>query len=141
MALPARMERLSDEKEQKFLGTASIRFEALDFSTCREGILGGDEPDWDYVDCLKETIRGGCSWSPGQISALIDRRQFEEALQHKRIDGDTLNFDAGTRVECLGGLHEYLAADAVLANEHKRWRIWLYSSGMLLSPGLIRRLI
>lgn len=141
MALPARMERLSDEKEQKFLGTASIRFEALDFSTCREGILGGDEPDWDYVDCLKETIRGGCSWSPGQISALIDRRQFEEALQRKRIDGDTLNFDAGTRVECLGGLHEYLAADAVLANEHKRWRIWLYSSGMLLSPGLIRRLI
>ncbi|KAJ3454953.1 hypothetical protein MRS44_013553 [Fusarium solani] len=130
MALPAQMEQLNNEKEQKFLGAAVIRFKALDFSSCREGILGGDEPDWDYVDCLKETIRSGCSWSPSQIPALIDRRQFEEALQRKRIDGDTLNFDAGTRVECLGGLHEYLAADAVLANEHKRWRIWLYSSDL-----------
>ncbi|KAH7229942.1 hypothetical protein B0J15DRAFT_577263 [Fusarium solani] len=128
MALPARMEQLNDEKERKFLGIAVIRFNALDFSSYREGILGGDEPDWDYVDCLKETIRSGCSWSPSQIPALIDRRQYEEALQRKGIDGDTLNFDVRTRVECLGGLHEYLAADAVLANEHKRWRIWLYSS-------------
>lgn len=133
MAPSALMEQLNGEKEQKFLGIAVISFNALDFSSCREEILGGDEPDWDYVDRLKETIRSGCTWSPSQIPALIGRRQFEEALQRKRVDGDTLNFDADIRVQCLGGLHEYLAADAVLANEHKRWRIWLYSSGMPLS--------
>ncbi|RSL95855.1 hypothetical protein CDV31_013710 [Fusarium ambrosium] len=136
--------RLRDEKKRKFLGTASIRFEALDFSLCQhqKPLSGG--PDKENVDSLENLFRRGCGWSPDQIShqipALIDPAELSEALQNagiqderlKRAEEDfaELNFAPSVRVHCLKGQHRVLAADATVANRNKRWVIRLYAADL-----------
>ncbi|KAJ3454298.1 hypothetical protein MRS44_018192 [Fusarium solani] len=136
--------RLRDEKKRKFLGTASIRFEALDFSLCQhqKPLSGG--PDKENVDSLENLFRRGCGWSPDQIShqipALIDPAELSEALRNagipderlKRAEEDfaELNFAPSVRVHCLKGQHRVLAADATVANRNKRWIIRLYAADL-----------
>ncbi|KAF4464314.1 hypothetical protein FALBO_8852 [Fusarium albosuccineum] len=132
------MEHTRSKKDRSFLGTFGIQFDALDFSESDEAILGGKDPDWDHVAKLKKTIRQAYSWSPGQIPALIDRGKLEEVLQRRVANSESadntgqrcaeLDLGVDIRVKCLRGWHEYLAADAVLAEEHKRWDVSLYSS-------------
>ncbi|KAF4445477.1 hypothetical protein FALBO_17180 [Fusarium albosuccineum] len=133
--------RLRDEKQEKFLGTASIRFETLDFSLSQEQYPLGEDPDRSNVESLEHMFQQGCSWSPDQIShqipALIDPAQLEEAAHNAAVSIDVLKQEAGNfvelnfppnfRIQCLRGQARVLAANAVLANRHKRWVIRLYS--------------
>ncbi|KAF4983778.1 hypothetical protein FDECE_17227 [Fusarium decemcellulare] len=138
MANPTQVEDTKRRKDNSFLGTFGIRFNDLDFSESDEAILGGEDPDWELVNKLKKTIRSAYSWSPGRIPALIDRRKLQEALQRSEVNSNIteqsdrryteLNLGADVRIKCLRGWHEYLAANAVLAEEHKCWDISLYSS-------------
>ncbi|EEU38548.1 uncharacterized protein NECHADRAFT_88478 [Fusarium vanettenii 77-13-4] len=144
MAFLDQNRRLRDEKQRKFLGTASIRFEALDFSLCQHQKPLGGGPDKENVDSLENLFRRGCGWSPDQIShqipALIDPAKLSEALQFagipderlKRAGGDfvELNFAPGVCVHCLKGQHRVLAADATVTNRNKRWIVRLYAADL-----------
>ncbi|RSL42078.1 hypothetical protein CEP54_015611 [Fusarium duplospermum] len=144
MAFLDQNRRLRDEKQRKFLGTASIRFEALDFSLCQHQKPLGGGPDKENVDSLENLFRRGCGWSPDQIShqipALIDPAKLSEALQFagipderlKRAEGDfvELNFAPGVCVHCLKGQHRVLAADATVTNRNKRWIVRLYAADL-----------
>ncbi|KAF4332356.1 hypothetical protein FBEOM_13848 [Fusarium beomiforme] len=116
-----RRDRLSKEKQQHFLGIASIKFGALDFDWCRQRNPLSGSPDQKNVDSLETMFRRGCDWSPEQVShqipALIDPALLQESLQRaekslsledlKREDGVFAELDLGDgKVICLKGLSE-----------------------------------
>jgi hypothetical protein len=140
-----RRERLNKEKQQRFLGVASIRFGALSFDWCRQQNPLRESPDEKNVASLETMFRRGCDWSPEQVShqipALIDPTLLEESLQRaennlsleslKKEDGVFAELDlADGKVICLKGEHRVLASDATVANRKKRWIVRLYSTGM-----------
>ncbi|EXM16490.1 hypothetical protein FOTG_15236 [Fusarium oxysporum f. sp. vasinfectum 25433] len=140
------MERLRDEQTQKFLGTASVRLEVLDFSLTHDTRLPGSEPDWDNVESLGGLFLSGISFAPHQIShqipALIDQTQFNEALNNANVSSERLkrndveivelNFAAGSRVHCLRGQDRVLAAMRVAEDMNRRWVIRLYQQDLSL---------
>ncbi|KAL7755442.1 hypothetical protein ACKLNR_014540 [Fusarium oxysporum f. sp. zingiberi] len=140
------MERLRDEQTQKFLGTASVRLEVLDFSLTHDTRLPGSEPDWDNVESLGGLFLNGISFAPHQIShqipALIDQTQFNEALNNANVSSERLkrndveivelNFAAGSRVHCLRGQDRVLAAMRVAEDMNRRWVIRLYQQDLSL---------
>ncbi|KNB17729.1 hypothetical protein FOXG_15501 [Fusarium oxysporum f. sp. lycopersici 4287] len=143
-----RRERLSKEKQQHFLGIASIRFGALDFDWCRQRNPLSGSLDQKNVASLETMFRRGCDWSPEQVShqipALIDPALLEESLQRaekslsledlKKEDGVFAELDlADGRVICLKGEHRVLASDATVVNRKKRWIVRLYSTETDLS--------
>ncbi|QKD57628.2 uncharacterized protein FOBCDRAFT_242084 [Fusarium oxysporum Fo47] len=138
-------DRLSKEKQQYFLGIASIRFGALDFDWCRQRNPLSGSPDQKNVASLETMFRRGCDWSPEQVShqipALIDPALLEESLQRaekslsledlKKEDGVFAELDlADGRVICLKGEHQVLASDATVVNRKKRWIVRLYSTDL-----------
>ncbi|EGU72966.1 hypothetical protein FOXB_16521 [Fusarium oxysporum f. sp. conglutinans Fo5176] len=140
-----RRERLIKEKQQHFLGIASIRFGALDFGWCRQQNPLSGSPDQKNVASLETMFRRGCDWSPEQVShqipALIDPALLEESLQRaekslsledlKKEDGVFAELDlADGRVICLKGEHRVLASDATVVNRKKRWIVRLYSTDL-----------
>ncbi|KAH7228603.1 uncharacterized protein BKA55DRAFT_626446 [Fusarium redolens] len=143
-----RRDRLSKEKQQYFLGIASIRFGALDFDWCRQRNPLSGSPDQKNVASLETMFRRGCDWSPEQVShqipALIDPALLEESLQRaekslsledlKKEDGVFAELDlADGKVICLKGEHRVLASDATVVNRKKRWIVRLYSTETDLS--------
>ncbi|KAF5967350.1 hypothetical protein FBULB1_11253 [Fusarium bulbicola] len=140
------MERLQDEQTQKFLGTASVRLEVLDFSLTHDTRLPGSEPDWDNVESLGGLFLNGISFAPHQIShqipALIDQTQLTEALKNANISSERLrrndveivelNFATGSRVHCLRGQDRVLAAMRVAEDMNRRWVIRLYQQDLSL---------
>ncbi|OBS14945.1 hypothetical protein FPOA_14127, partial [Fusarium poae] len=140
-----RRERLNKEKQQRFLGVASIRFGALSFDWCRQQNPLRESPDEKNVASLETMFRRGCDWSPEQVShqipALIDPTLLEESLQRaennlsleslKKEDGVFAELDlADGKVICLKGEHRVLASDATVANRKKRWIVRLYSTDL-----------
>jgi hypothetical protein len=140
-----RRDRLSKEKQQYFLGIASIRFGALDFDWCRQRNPLSGSPDQKNVASLETMFRRGCDWSPEQVShqipALIDPALLEDSLQRaekslsledlKKEDGVFAELDlADGKVICLKGEHRVLASDATVVNRKKRWIVRLYSTGI-----------
>ncbi|KAI3572325.1 hypothetical protein IWW34DRAFT_824384 [Fusarium oxysporum f. sp. albedinis] len=140
-----RRDRLSKEKQQHFLGIASIRFGALDFDWCRQRNPLSGSPDQKNVASLETMFRRGCDWSPEQVShqipALIDPALLEESLQRaekslsledlKKEDGVFAELDlADGKVICLKGEHRVLASDATVVNRKKRWIVRLYSTDL-----------
>ncbi|KAG7404312.1 hypothetical protein Forpe1208_v015882 [Fusarium oxysporum f. sp. rapae] len=138
-----RRDKLNKEKQQHFLGVASIRFGALSFDWCRQQNPLRGSPDQKNVASLETMFRRGCDWSPEQVShqipALIDPALLEESLQRaennvsleglKREDGAFAELDlADGKVICLKGEHRVLASDATVANRKKRWIVRLYST-------------
>ncbi|KAF5725155.1 hypothetical protein FMUND_118 [Fusarium mundagurra] len=143
-----RRDKLNKEKQQHFLGVASIRFGALSFDWCRQQNPLRGSPDQKNVASLETMFRRGCDWSPEQVShqipALIDPALLEESLQRagnnvsleslKREDGAFAELDlADGKVICLKGEHRVLASDATVANRKKRWIVRLYSTETDLS--------
>ncbi|EWZ77962.1 hypothetical protein FOWG_17685 [Fusarium oxysporum f. sp. lycopersici MN25] len=143
-----RRDRLSKEKQQYFLGIASIRFGALDFDWCRQRNPLSGSPDQKNVASLETMFRRGCDWSPEQVShqipALIDPTLLEDSLQRaekslsledlKKEDGVFAELDlADGKVICLKGEHRVLASDATVVNRKKRWIVRLYSTETDLS--------
>ncbi|EXA29093.1 hypothetical protein FOVG_19367 [Fusarium oxysporum f. sp. pisi HDV247] len=143
-----RRDRLSKEKQQYFLGIASIRFGALDFNWCRQRNPLSGSPDQKNVASLETMFRRGCDWSPEQVShqipALIDPALLEDSLQRaekslsledlKKEDGVFAELDlADGKVICLKGEHRVLASDATVVNRKKRWIVRLYSTETDLS--------
>ncbi|WKT54335.1 hypothetical protein QSH57_004919 [Fusarium oxysporum f. sp. vasinfectum] len=140
-----RRDRLSKEKQQYFLGIASIRFGALDFNWCRQRNPLSGSPDQKNVASLETMFRRGCDWSPEQVShqipALIDPALLEDSLQRaekslsledlKKEDGVFAELDlADGKVICLKGEHRVLASDATVVNRKKRWIVRLYSTDL-----------
>jgi hypothetical protein len=140
-----RREKLNKEKQQHFLGIASIRFAALSFDWCRQQNPLSGSPDQKNVASLETMFRRGCDWAPEQVShqipALIDPALLQESLQRagnnlsleglKREDGAFAELDlADGKVICLKGEHRVLASDATVANRKKRWIVRLYSTGI-----------
>ncbi|KAJ4082782.1 hypothetical protein NW760_015018 [Fusarium oxysporum] len=140
-----RRDRLSKEKQQYFLGIASIRFGALDFDWCRQRNPLSGSPDQKNVASLETMFRRGCDWSPEQVShqipALIDPALLEDSLQRaekslsledlKKEDGVFAELDlADGKVICLKGEHRVLASDATVVNRKKRWIVRLYSTAL-----------
>ncbi|KAF4331729.1 hypothetical protein FBEOM_14501 [Fusarium beomiforme] len=116
-----RRDRLSKEKQQHFLGIASIRFGALDFDWCRQRNPLSGSPDQKNVASLETMFRRGCDWSPEQVShqipALIDPALLQESLLRaekslsledlKKEDGVFAELDlADGKVICLKDLSE-----------------------------------
>ncbi|KAM0293763.1 hypothetical protein ACHAPM_011485 [Fusarium culmorum] len=140
----SRREKLRKDKQQHFLGTASIKFGALDFEWCRERNPLRANPDQKNVASLETMFRRGCDWSPEQVShqipALIDPELLRQSLltaqcglsleSLKREDGAFVELDLGNgKVTCLRGEHRVLASNATVANRKKRWIVRLYSTG------------
>ncbi|SPJ72422.1 uncharacterized protein FTOL_02150 [Fusarium torulosum] len=140
-----RREKLNKEKQQHFLGIASIRFGALSFDWCRQRNPLKGSPDQKNVASLETMFRRGCDWSPEQVShqipALIDPALLEESVQRaennlslddlKREDRVFAKLDlADGKVICLKGEHRVLASDATVANRKKRWIVRLYSTDL-----------
>lgn len=140
-----RRDRLRKEKQQHFLGTASIRFGALNFDWCRKRNPLRARPDQKNVASLETMFRHGCDWSPElvshQIPALIDPSLLEASLERtensvslealKREGEGFVKLDfADGEVICLKGEHRVIASDATVANRKKRWIVRLYSTGI-----------
>ncbi|PCD20141.1 hypothetical protein FGRA07_11772 [Fusarium graminearum] len=142
----SRREKLRKDKQQHFLGIASIKFGALDFEWCRERNPLRANPDQKNVASLETMFRRGCDWSPEQVShqipALIDPELLRQSLltaqcglsleSLKREDGAFVELDLGNgKVTCLRGEHRVLASNATVANRKKRWIVRLYSTGKI----------
>lgn len=147
-------DRLTKEKQQHFLGIASIRFGALDFDWCRRQHPLRGHPDQKNVASLETMFRHGCDWSPEQVShqipALIDPGLLKESLQRAATtlslhdlnskEGVFAELDLGDgKVICLKGEHRVLASDATIANRMKRWIVRLYSTGKVTFPKDVSR--
>ncbi|RBR26538.1 uncharacterized protein FIESC28_00655 [Fusarium coffeatum] len=145
--------QLHQEQRERFLGTASIRLEALDFSLAHDKKFPGSEPDWANVESLGGLFLNGLGFAPHQIShqipALIDQAQLSLALANANVSIETLRrtdveiveleFTAGSPVRCLRGQDRVLAALSVASDANKRWVIRLYAEN--LSPEARRDLI
>jgi hypothetical protein len=144
MMFGSNIKHIHEEQRQKFLGTASIRLEALDFSLTQVNKLPGNEPDWDNVKSLGGLFLGGAGFAPHhlchQIPALINPVELSQVLSDggipterlTRTDVNILELELppDTRVLCLRGQDSILAAMRVALDADRRWVIRLYAKGM-----------
>jgi hypothetical protein len=131
--------KLEEEKHSKFLGTARVHIQFLDFpSDPREG-----QRSKFRIDVLKERfVKEGCLHNDirFRISAIVVQEQLDAAIQLSDISAATLMgngrnnppdllFPTGTRIECLYGYHRVQAGHMVLPLDMRWWTVDLFRSG------------
>jgi hypothetical protein len=140
---------LDEEKCSKFLGTAKVDLQFLEFPAKQRG--GQDFQA--RTEALKERFKKeGCLHQDSRfrISAVVSQEQLDAALQNSGISATTLmvnghnsppdiRFPTGTRIECLYGYFRVQAGLQVLPPEMRWWTVDLFKNGADFSHNLRNR--
>ncbi len=130
--------RLEREKRDKYLGSARVDLERLDFSC--DGLGAVDVANVKWLVSVFE--RQGCfpDGSRYHIPAIINQQQLQQAVQSSRISSDALldqthrerpelQFPPGFRLRCLHGRHR-VQAGKEMAPPQRWWTMDLYLDGL-----------
>ncbi|KAJ2982773.1 hypothetical protein NQ176_g1164 [Zarea fungicola] len=127
--------RIGTEKSLKYIGTASVRLDHLDFPNA-------ERPNQKNVERLVKLFRKLRGCSPGEklnrIPAVISEAYLQDALTISNLsreallssnsDAAQLNFPSGFRLECLRGKDRVQAARETLCSPEPRWVVDLFAA-------------
>ncbi|KAJ3499714.1 hypothetical protein NLG97_g109 [Lecanicillium saksenae] len=127
--------RIGIEKSLKYIGTASVMLDHLDFPNA-------ERPNQKNVDRLVKLFQRLRGCSPGEklnrIPAVIGETYLQDALAMSNLsreallssDGDVaqLHFPSGFRLECLRGKDRVQAARETLCSAKPRWVVDLFAA-------------
>jgi len=139
--------RLAAELSAKFLGTASVKIDLLDFPFKKR--REEDEKNIERLQRLFRKQKSCRAWEVfNHIPAVIEQGELSDALARSGISPEALleardghlelDFPAGFRLSCLRGQHRAFAAQNVLLVGSRRWTVDLYLSGKVVLLHLYR---
>lgn len=133
--------RIGTEKSLKYIGTASVKLDHLNFPNA-------ERPNQKNVDRLVKLFQRLRGCSPGEklnrIPAVIGETYLQDALAMSNLsreallssDGDVaqLHFPSGFRLECLRGKDRVQAARQTMCSAEPRWVVDLFAAGPFIQP-------